>query len=147
MPQIAPLRSFDCVQLPYYPHMLDADAVLWHHYLKTNPFPEGQVIYDLHVGTPSPIAENTPESYRRMILSLSTLRIDALVLLPTESIVFEIKPRAGLYAIGQAYCYAQLVRRDMPQFPNPVATILTDKARADTQWLCNRLKIILIELD
>jgi len=133
--------------MPHYPHMLDADAELWDRYIRTGPFPLARLIYDLHVGTPALPIEHYPDNYTRMVQRLSTLRIDVVALMPTETLVFEVKPRAGLQAIGQAYSYAQLVHRDIPTFLHPVPVILTDKAIPDAQWLCDRLSITLIELD
>jgi len=127
--------------------MLDADAALWDRYIRTNPFPEAKLIYDLHVGTPCPITDKLPPNYKKMILTLSTLRIDVVALMPTETVVIEVKPYAGPLAIGQVWSYAQLTARDYPQFPKPVPMILTDKAPPDTQWLCDRLQILLIQLD
>jgi len=126
--------------------MLEADASLWDKYIRTNPLPEAKLIYDLHVGTPSPAITNLPPNYKKMVIALSTLRIDVVALMTTETIVIEVKPYAGPYAIGQVWSYTQLLMRDMPQLPNPVPMILTDKAAADTQWLCERLKVLLIEL-
>jgi len=140
-------RTWKPVALAHYPHMLPADAKLWDKFIRTNPFPDAKLIYDLHVGTPAPIIENYPANYRKMVHTLSTLRVDVVALCPEETLVFEIKPHASLMAIGQAYSYAQLIRRDIPNFRNPVPVILTDTPAPDTHWLCNRLRIILVQLD
>lgn len=137
----------DPIPRAHYPHMLNADAAIWDRFIHTNPFPDAKLLYDLHVGTPAPIVENTPANYRSMILSLSTLRIDVVAMLPTETLVIEIKPRASLYAIGQVLGYALLVKRDFPHLINPTPVIITDTAAADTQWLCDRLNVTLHELD
>lgn len=146
MPTDGTRKIWQPVPMPHYPHMLDADAILWDQFIRTNPLPKAKLIYDLHVGTPALPIQHYPDKYIHMVQRLSTLRIDVVALMPTETLVFEVKPRAALQAIGQAYCYAQLVRRDIPTFPNPVPVILTDKAIPDAQWLCNRLRITLIEL-
>jgi len=147
MKTIHKTQTYAPVPLASYPHMLDADAALWDRYLKTNPFPHAKVMYDVRVGTPAAAPDHYPDNYRRMVLELSTLRIDAVVLIPTETLIIEVKPRASLTAIGQAHGYAQLLHRDMPNLPNPVPVILTDTAAPDTQWLCDRLQILLIQLD
>jgi len=140
-------ETYAPVPLASYPHMLKDDSALWDRYIRLNRFPDARVMYDVRVGTPAPAPDDYPDNYRRMVLELSTLRIDAVVLMPTETLVIEIKPRASLNALGQALGYTRLLHRDIPELPSPIPTILTDTPAPDTQWLCDRLQILLIQLD
>ncbi|MBA7612647.1 hypothetical protein ES703_19883 [subsurface metagenome] len=127
-----------------YPHMMPADIIIWTRYLKTNPFPQARISYDLHVGTPAgPLDGLTPE-YQEMALALSTKRIDAVVYETRRTGIVEVKPYAGSGAIGQVLTYRLLYIREFPGSPQPIAMILTDYPQRDTPWLCNQLNIVLI---
>lgn len=134
-------------RLRKYPHMLPADVELWNRFLDHNDFPGATVAYDVHVGTPAHVPPGTQENYARMIVALSTYRIDAVLYLPDETAVVEVKPHAGPTAIGQVLSYTLLFRKLYPQLPTTHPIILTDTARPDTPYLCAAFNITLIELD
>lgn len=130
-----------------YPHMLHEDTILWQRFLDTANLYNCEVAYDVHVGTPATFSPDTPENYKRMIERLSTLRIDAVLFYPNRTHIIEIKPHAGIVAIGQVLGYSLLYHREYPHHPKPTPTILTDTALPDTPWLCRNLGILLIQLD
>jgi hypothetical protein len=132
---------------PSYPHMLPGDVAIWHSFLCKDPILRVPVAYDVHVGTPAHIPENFEPPYRYMIERLSTKRIDVVIFFPKETVVCEIKPYAGLTAIGQALCYSALFKRDFPQYPNVKPCIITDTAQIDTPHLCALNKVVLVETD
>lgn len=141
------MKNYPPEKLHRYPHMLPADVAIWERYLDTNPFPTARIAYDVHVGTPVSISADDPPNIQHMLYQLTTLRIDAVVFLLNETPVIEIKPDAGMSAIGQALAYALLFDRQFPGYAPPVPTILTDTALPDTPWLCDRLGITLLEID
>lgn len=65
---------------------------------------------------------------------------------PTQTLVTEVKPFAGLSAIGQALGYRHLFAEDYPFAPDPVPCIITDLAQPDIAALCRKLRITLVEL-
>jgi len=142
-----PPREYPPLKLYRYPHMLPADVAIWERYLDTNPFPTATIAYDVHVGTPVTISPDDPPNIQRMLYQLTTLRIDAVVFLLNETPIIEIKPDAGMSAIGQALAYALLFHKQYPSFPHIVPTILTDTPLPDTPWLCDRLGITLLQTD
>ena len=84
-----------------YPHMMPADILIWSRYLKSNPFPNARIAYDVHVGTPAGPLDGLSAQYELMAIALSTKRIDAVVYEPRRTLIIEIKPYAGASAIGQ----------------------------------------------
>jgi hypothetical protein len=126
--------------------MLPEDTALWNAYLDTDPWPNAKAAYDVHVGTPPPERPDLSEAMQRDLYALYTKRIDAVILLPTETLVIEVKPNASTSAIGQALCYALIFHREHPTLPTPKPVILTDTPHVDTPWLCDRLNVILIAL-
>lgn len=129
-----------------YPHMRPADVRIWEAYLLGHTHPNAQVAYDVHVGsTPSP-PPNAPEYLVKHIEAVYPKKIDAVIYLLSETIVAEVKPFAGLTALGQALGGRLLFHRDYPLAPNPIPAIITDTAQPDIPWLCARLGIVLIEV-
>ena len=129
-----------------YPHLEPLDTAIWNAALDIDPWPNARVAYDVHVGTPAIVPMDSPESYRRMVEHLSTLRIDVVVLLPNKTLVIEIKPSASLSAIGQALGYTHLFHAKYPHYLKPTPCILTDLPKPDTPWLCNLLHVQLLTL-
>ena len=134
------------VKLPKYPHMEPMDTAIWSAYLDTDPFRDARVSYDVLVGTPALAPPDTPDNYRHMIEHLSSLRIDAVVLLHDRTLIVEIKPSASLSAIGQALGYTHLFHAKYPHYLQPTPYIVTDLARPDTPFLCGILNVALHSL-
>jgi len=133
------------VPLPSYPHMMDAETIIWTAFLSANPYPSAHVAYDVHVGTEPTLPPDTEPNIAKMAAALFTKRIDACLFLPSATLCIEVKPNASSYAIGQALCYALLFSRDFPTYPQPVPMIVTDIPHPDTPYLCDQLHIALIE--
>ena len=141
------LKPRPLVKLRKYPHMEPLDTAIWNAYLDLEPWPNALVEYDVHVGTTATVPLEAPESYRRMVEHLSSLRIDVAVFLPHQTLIIEIKPSASLSAIGQALGYTHLFHAKYPHCLKPTPCILTDVPKPDTLWLCNLLNVKLRSLD
>src|SRR5262245_7834065 len=93
---------------PPWPHMMPRDLPLWAGFLLSplsKPFAKYE--YDVHVGVgcdPGPAYE---PSLRKMAITLTQLRMDAIGWDQQTPTIFEVKPDARLSAFGQvlAYCY------------------------------------------
>jgi len=129
-----------------YPHMAPAESALWTTLITANPWPGALVEYDVRVGSTPPPPPALPQNILNDYNALYMKRIDAVVCLPSSTLAIEVKPRAGISAIGQALCYSLLLRTDHPQLPEIIPTILTDEPQPDTKPLCAVLAILLIDL-
>lgn len=130
-----------------FPHFIQHDADIWRRFLMSTDLNKAYIAYDIHVGTPAFIPEGTPPNYARMIRTLSTKRIDAVLFFPTETLICEVKPRAGTQAVGQALCNTVLFRRKYPDNPAMQPCIITDTAQPDLLQLCSHFDIVLSEVD
>lgn len=130
-----------------YAHFIEHDEKLWQRFLRHDPLPNALVAYDVHVGTAAATPADLPENYRRMAATLSTKRIDVVIFFPDETAIVEVKPYAGVTAIGQVLSYTNLFRKQYPDEPRPSAMILTDTAQPDMTELCAHFNITLLELD
>jgi len=95
-----------------YPHMLPVEAEIWDKFLKIRQPPFESLEYDVHVGDVPPIPETLPEYLRGMFQSVYSKRIDVVAHDPDVIYVIEVKPRAGLSALGQCLAYKYLYERD-----------------------------------
>jgi hypothetical protein len=95
-----------------YPHMLPAEAEIWDRFLKIRQPPFINLEYDVHVGdTPIPPA-TLPDYLRGMYDSVMKKRIDVVAHDTDVIYVIEVKPRAGMSALGQVLAYKYLYTRD-----------------------------------
>lgn len=133
-------------KLPHYPHMRPEDVRVWESFLDGHALPNAQVAYDVHLGSTPPLPDNAPDFLRKHIQAVYPKKADVVIYFLNETLVAEVKPDAGLTALGQALGYTHLFQRDFPNAPHPHPTIITDKAQPDIPWLCVRLGILLLEV-
>lgn len=94
--------------MPHYPHMLAEDTDVWTDYLKAPIAPIKEVWYDLHVGEPVALPGGATEMDRRIAAGVSRKRIDVVCRVGGGFWVVEVKPFAGMLAMGQVLGYARL---------------------------------------
>jgi hypothetical protein len=127
--------------------MLDAESLIWSKFLSVLTYPQATVAYDVHVGTEPILPPDTAPEMVIMANALFTKRIDAILFLPSMTLVCEVKPYASSSAIGQALSYCLLFRRDYPQFPHAAPAIVTDKPHPDTAFICEHFFITLFQVN
>ena len=138
-------NTFPMVKLPQYPHLRPDEALIWETYLTVIADPAISVAYDVHVGQIPTTFAQLSEPMRRHALAVYPKKLDVVMLLPTLSAIVELKPYAGLTAIGQVLSYCFLFSRQYPQFPSSKAFILTDRPQLDMHDLCDHFNITLWE--
>jgi len=126
--------------------MRPEDVRIWERFLDAHSPLKALVAYDVHVGSTPPLRENAPEYLKKHVEAVYPKKIDAVLYFPTQTLIVEIKPFAGLTALGQALGYRHLFSQDFPFAPHPVAAIITDTAQPDIPSLCRKLGIVLIEV-
>jgi len=95
-----------------YPHMLPNEAEIWDRLLAIRTPPFIKLEYDVHVGdTPEP-PPDLPDYLKPMFETVYRKRIDVVAHDPDKIFVIEVKPRAGMSALGQVLSYKFLYERD-----------------------------------
>lgn len=94
-----------------YTHMLPSEVKLWDRYIAEFGLPEGEVVYDLHLGEGAPIDPSWPSWMARAVKALSTHRVDVTVRRPDEVLIVELKGVAGMGSVGQLVGYEALYLR------------------------------------
>ena len=88
--------------------MYGAEAALWDQWLKLHGEDYARFMYDVHVGRPWPDHLVMPERWRKGAEAVYLKRIDVVGYQPGVITVFEVKPHAGLGALGQILGYLTL---------------------------------------
>jgi len=89
-------------------HLLPAEREIWARFLP-RIIPEAiKADYDVHLGKGIPLPPDIPENIRRQALATTRKRVDAVVWFPEAIIIYEIKPRCGMSALGQLLNYRRL---------------------------------------
>lgn len=89
-------------------HLLPQEVAIWRRFLANPPWPIISVTYDLHLGEGIPTDPGWDEGIVRMVRAITRKRVDAVVRIQGATYIVEIKPRAGMSALGQCLAYRQL---------------------------------------
>lgn len=137
---------YDLEKLRKYPHMLARDVALWERFIDRHPDYYQEVAYDVKVGKGVELPPDYPGNIKTDALALTRKRIDVVGIRPEGVDVIEVKPLAGLSAIGQVVSYRILFELEQGDGRAIRAVILTDRKDPDYDILCGVLgiKVILI---
>lgn len=127
-----------------YPHLRPLEIDIWTDFLRDHSDPQLHCAYDVHVGSVPTIANNLPPQIQKHINAVYPKKIDVVVFTNSRTAIIEIKPYAGLSAIGQALSYTYLFSTHFPDLPNPFPCILTDTPQLDMPELCDHFHIRLL---
>lgn len=140
----ADLKLYNLTPQKHYPHLRPAEIAIWRAFLRDHSDPQLQCAYDVHVGSIPTIANDLPPAIQKHAASVYPKKIDVIVFTDNRTAIIEIKPYAGLSAIGQALSYTYLFSQDYPDLPNPFPCILTDRPQLDIPELCDHFRIRLL---
>ena len=108
------------------PGMQPRDLPIWHRFRKKHQAEILRVWYNVRVGGGGMPQEDVEADILLMWLSLTMLRIDAVVETEKEVWIIEVRPNAGRSAFGAVMIYTQLWAAD-PIIPKPAkAVVVTD---------------------
>ena len=114
---------------PFF-HMLPEDREIWRRFLELFEDNFESYIYDRLVGPRYDWGEfDLPPGVARLAERLYALRIDVLAQREGETWVIEVKPLAGLSALGQVLAYDYFIRKLPDTTPFVGRMIVTDFVR------------------
>ena len=116
---------------PHYAHMSPEDVRIWEMFIEQ--FPDFYITadYDVRVGEGRPYQGTLDPKIKLDMVGLSKKRIDVVGYNEKEIDVIEIKPNAGMHAIGQVLSYALMWHKKYPTKDKPRKVIITDKIAPD----------------
>ncbi len=113
------------------PHMAATDLPLWR---RLTPFHIANIhtwYFDVAVGDGEPSLLSSPDEITRQMFRLSRLRIDAVGQAPDAWHLIELRPNAGLGALGHIQSYRALWERDPPDLLPAIAYLVSDRMQSD----------------
>ena len=132
------------VIMPTYPHFLAADTDVWSRYLADPIVPIKEVWYDVHVGGAVTLQSNADEMDKRIAAGVTRKRIDVVAKIGAGFWVIEVKPVAGMAAIGQIIIYTRLFLQEF-QVPGEVfPVIIADEVDQDVAPEIDSLGVVVI---
>jgi hypothetical protein len=130
-----------------YPHMAKNDAVLWERFMDAYGGNYNRFAYDVALGGFKPDPAAGDEATRLGYQYATALKIDAVGERPDDVWIIEVRPHAGVSAVGAALCYQLLAGVDKFTDKPLVACVLTDRASPDIRYCCEALEVVLIEME
>ena len=128
-------------QLLKYPHLGPEDTKIWSKFIEKNPDYYLEVDYDVKVGEGRDYSALPEDEYSDDLKYLSKKRIDVVALRDNEIHIIELKPSAGLSAIGQAFGLAELYRATNPIEKRVVPVVITDQLLPDMEKICAKMGV------
>jgi hypothetical protein len=129
-----------------YPHMFKHDIAIWERFLDAYGGQFDAACYDVALGG---ITTDAPDADPAMVKGWqysTAKKIDAAVRNDVEVWLCEVRPDAGLAAVGSVLGYALLSESDPWTALPLVPVIVTDRMDGDTKLVCREFEILVIEL-
>ena len=121
------------------------DVPLWEEFLLQYGDDYDSFTYDLHVGAGTDPGPRLETNLRQMAIALTQKRIDAVALKDGLTTLFEVKPHAGLSALGQILGYGELWSADHTGSVKYDLAVVTNTPQPDMPYLFSRFNIQLFE--
>lgn len=118
--------------------MLPGDVALWDRFLSKHGQYFDRFDYDVHVGIGVRAPGGLETAQVQAISSLTQKRIDAVGYRDDEVWIFEVKPDAGLSALGQLVGYRWLWQREREVPGRLYTAVVTDNVNEDEKFLFAR---------
>ena len=128
-----------------YPHLGPEDSAIWDRFIEKNPGVYRSVEYDVKVGEGRDYSGLPEDEYSADLKFLSKKRIDVVGFTDKEIHVIELKPSAGLSALGQALGLSELYRKAVPTDKRVVGVVITDQILPDMEALCAKSGVWLFQ--
>jgi len=120
-------------------HLLPLERPIWARYLASTTEEFLSLVYDLHLGEGAPVDPALSLGTQAIVAAVSRKRVDVVGETVDAIIIFEVKPRAGMGAMGQLLNYKGLYLREVGP-TKPVRTMVVcervepDVTRAYAQY-------------
>ena len=118
--------------------MLPGDVVIWERWLKQNKDKWYDYKYDVHVGKVEPTFPTEPVNIMNLARAVLRKRIDVVARKDDEIWIFEVKPDAGLGAIGQLISYKHLYQEEFKPTETIRLGLVTDRIDRDVEMVCQK---------
>lgn len=122
---------FEYKLLAKYPHMKPGDVAIWERFIKANPGYFETVDYDVNVGEGAPFDTTLNNLAGADVGALYLKKIDVVGYNKNGITLIEVKPSAGLTALGQVNGYYELYLEHIKPTEKVSLAVLTDVETPD----------------
>lgn len=119
-----------------YPHLAAKEAPIWDRFVKANPSFADEADYDVTCGSVDKLPPNTPQYLKDDWNYLRAWKIDVVAMKNGIHYIIEVRPHAGLNAIGEIICKASMYQLEHLELPEVEPMLITDFERPDIRNLC-----------
>ena len=116
-----------------FPHLLPKEVILWEKYLAVHQDEYLFFEYDIHVGKGAELPADVDPMIRKIALGLTRKRIDVVGHKAHSITLIELKPDAGLSAMGQLLAYLYLYQIEFRPTKKVLTHIVSDLIDVDTR--------------
>lgn len=128
-----------------YPHLLKHEVVIWEAFMADHGDEYIEFEYDVHVGRMWVEHENLDPVWKRGAAAVYLKRIDVVGRQANSTTIFEVKPHAGLSALGQVLGYLALYDDSFHPDVDLEAVVVTGLVDPGTRMLLEGHGIKVIE--
>lgn len=119
--------------------MLPSDVAIWERFLERYGKDYTGFDYDVHVGGWVTETDQWTGTKKKVYWSMAAKRIDAVGHKPGEIWLLEVKPEAGVTAVGQLVMYSMLYRDRFHPVENVMAALVCENVLPDEKSVITRL--------
>jgi len=129
-----------------FPHLLPNEEKIWVRFLQIYGDQFKNYRYDVRVGRGVDPGPRYEWKWRKLAIMLTQKRIDVVAERDGEVWIFEVKPDAGLSAIGQVLSYRVLYREQFKERRPIKLAIVTTRVDDDIREVAKEYGIVVYEL-
>lgn len=130
------LARFHFEPLVHYPHLAKNEVEIWDRFVRKNPEWAEEADYDVTCGEHDTLPEDTPQHTRDDWNYLRSWKIDAVCYKAGLTYIIEVRPRAGLGAIGEVISKAMMYMDEHENISEVEPVLITDVERPNVRALC-----------
>ena len=127
---------FPFTKLAHYPHLAAKELPIWERFMEFYPDFAERADYDITCGDKPAVPPGTPEHTERDWNYLNAWKIDVVAYRGGVTYVIEVRPRAGLGAIGETLSKAIMYQQSQPLTAEVEPMLITDVERPNMRALC-----------
>lgn len=124
-----------------FKHLLPAEVKIWNRFLSEWGSGWDWYEYDLHLGSGIEVLEYWEDKIKKLAKVLTQFRLDVVGHKAEAITIFEIKPQAGIGALGQVLAYRELYLKEFGSDIDVGLAIVTDRVGPDIEYIYSQFGI------
>lgn len=114
-----------------FPHLMPLEVPIWERFLASTDLEFLSLRYDVHLGAGAPVDPAWPAWLVKQVAAVSRKRVDVVGETADAIYIIEIKPRAGMGALGQLLAYELLYRHERRPAKPIIKVALCERVESD----------------